>query len=173
VVAELSQAAFLLLATRQDATEMARRLAQAEGVVWASAAYGPHCVVGYAEAASPNKLAAFVERIRTSDGVDMLDARVCKPIPGDEGLPPLELSEPEVAMLLINVDYALAKEREVAYRLRENARVRLVRAMWGPADIIAVLEAPDHETMRNVICDEVKVLRGVASNTTLYCYPQP
>jgi hypothetical protein len=163
VVAELSQAAFLLLATRQDATEMARRLAQAEGVVWASAAYGPHCVVGYAEAASPNKLAAFVERIRTSDGVDMLDARVCKPIPGDEGLPPLELSEPEVAMLLINVDY----------RLRENARVRLVRAMWGPADIIAVLEAPDHETMRNVICDEVKVLRGVASNTTLYCYPQP
>jgi hypothetical protein len=69
------------------------------------------------------------------------------------------------------VNYREEKERVVTYHLRQVEGIRLARAMWGPADIIVVAEAGDHESMRNLICDQIKVMKGVASCTTLYCYP--
>ena len=42
----------------------------------------------------------------------------------------------------------------------------------GPTDIVAIAEASDHESMRNIICYEIKTMKGVSSNTTLYCYPK-
>lgn len=166
------QAAFLLMTTRGSLRDIARRLGPEEGVVWASPVYGPYCLVAYAQAPTGRDLASFVERVRVSPCIDGLDARMCKRIPGDDDLPPFEAPEAEAAVLLINVDYRQEKERSVVYSLRANKSVRLVRAMWGPADIIAVVGASDHEVMRNVICDEIKMIKGVASNTTLYCYPR-
>jgi DNA-binding Lrp family transcriptional regulator len=74
-------------------------------------------------------------------------------------------------VLHITVDHRVEKERVIVERLRALPSIAFARAMWGPADVIAIVEAPDPETLRDVICDQVKVLPGVASNTTLYCYP--
>ena len=111
-----------------------------------------------------------VEAVRAHAHV-RLDARLCKHLPGDESLPPLRVLRPESSVLLVNVDYRQAKEREVVFEMRRNPSVSLARAMWGPSDIIAVVEAPDGEAMRTVVCDEIKVLRGVVSTCTLYGYP--
>jgi DNA-binding Lrp family transcriptional regulator len=127
--------------------------------------------VAYATAPSASELASLAERVREVPGVARLDARVCKRIPGDEDLSEPSPSMPEQAVLLINVDYAAEKERVVTWKLREIPQIALARAMWGPSDIIAIVEESDHESMRDLICDGIKVIKGVASNTTLYCYP--
>ena len=163
--------AFLLITPENQGAPVCQRLRASPPVVWAAQAYGPHPVIAYASAACQDGLSEYVESLRNDPAVRAIDARMCKHIPGDEELSPLELIGPELAVLLINVNYEIEKERIVSYRLRENCRVKLARAMWGPADIIALVEAPDHESMRNLICDEIKVMKGVATNTTLYCYP--
>ncbi len=165
-------AAFLLIETKCNAFETAAHLRAAPLVRWAAPTYGPHQVVAYAEAGSPEALAEFVEQLRPQPMIAELDARICKPIPGDETLSPFAITEPVAAVLLITVNYREEKERVVTVNLRRLRAVRLARAMWGPADIIAVVQAADHEAMRNVICDEIKTLKGVADNTTLYCYPE-
>jgi len=142
-----------------------------EFVRWVSAAYGPHQLVAYLEAEGNAELACATESLRTLPGVVELDARFCKRIPEDVDVGPPETTNEAVAVLLITVNYAEEKERVVALQLRRLEGVRSARAMWGPADIIAVAEADDHEVLRNLICDEVKMMKGVASNTTLYCYP--
>ena len=163
--------AFLLIRAKSDARKLARRLASMPWIEWAAAAYGPHPVVAYAGADNPRKLARQVEQLRSAAGVAELDARICKPVPGEGHTAALATSKSEVAVLLIGVDYRVRKEREVVRSLREIPQVLLSRAMWGPADIIAVIEESDRESMRNLICDRIKTLPGVASNTTLYCYP--
>ncbi len=166
-----SPAAFLLLRTRESAYQASGDLRATAGVVWTAPVYGPHQVVAYLVADSPRALAENIEslRVRFRDGD--LDARVCKVIPGDEDLSLPATALPEVAVLLIGVDHREEKERVVAARLRALASIAFARAMWGPADIIAIAQASDPETLRDVICDQVKVLRGLSSNTTLYCYP--
>lgn len=164
-------AAFLLIKTRQNAYDLARAISEAQETIWASPAYGPYGVVAYAKGATHAEVTSFIEEMRVRPDVVELDARMCKHIPGDDSLPRLEVSRHELAMLLINVDHRQVKERDVVYSLRKMKQVRLARAMWGPADIIAIVEARDHENMRNLICDDIKLIIGVTSNTTLYCYP--
>jgi hypothetical protein len=163
--------AFLLISTTRSAYELSETLRREAIVVWDTPVYGPHQVVAYAETEGPAQLARLVERLRQVDGVVSLDARICKFIPEDLELGPFAISGPEVAVLLVNVDHGVEKERVVTCNLRALAGVRLARAMWGPADVIAVVEASDHEAMRNLICDDVKQMKGVQSNTTLYAYP--
>jgi hypothetical protein len=167
----LDAAAFLLIKTGADAYRMVHAIRDEPGVRWASATYGPHQVVAYAAVPTRAELAGMVEAIRVRDDVAELDARLCKVIPGDEGLGRFGVTQAESAVLLINVDIREETERETTYRLRKVGGVQVARAMWGPADIVAVVEAPNHESLRNVICDDVKAMRGVSSNTTLYCYP--
>ncbi len=164
--------AFLLMKPRTNAWDVARTLGEQAWIQWVSPTYGPYPVVAYAQAKSQDELAQRIEELRADSNVVELDARMCKHIPGDEDLEPLVVSSPEVAVLLINVDYTQEKERIVTHNLRKMATVRLARAMWGPTDIIAIVEEDEHEPMRDLICDDVKTLNGVASNTTLYCYPR-
>lgn len=166
-------AAFLLIKTQRDAFGVARGLRAEPPVRWAAAVFGPHQVVGYLEAPSTTALTGFIEQLRQQPAIAELDARICKPIPGDETLPPVQVTQPVAAALLVTVNYREEKERVVTLNLRQNPAVRLARAMWGPADIIAIVQAPDHEALRNIICDEIKILKGVTGNTTLYCYPDP
>jgi len=164
--------AFLLLTPKGSSFKFLKELSQHDIVHWARPAYGPYPIVAYVMAESGIVLTEFAEQLRDRDDVAALDVRVCKAIPGDEDLQPPVMSGPETAVLLINVDYKLERERDVTYNLRKFRQVKLARAMWGPADIVAIVEESDHESMRNHICDEVKVLRGVSTNTTLYCYPE-
>ncbi len=164
-------AAFLLFRANRDAVALANSLREESAILWSSAAYGPYPVLAYAEMDSAAALAEFVESLRCRQGVLELDARVCKPIPGDEDLPPCLPPSRQGALLLINVDYRKEKERVVTVNLRRLDGLVWVRAMWGPTDIIAIVEADEEESMRNLICDEVKISKGVATNTTLYCYP--
>lgn len=164
-------AAFLLIRTAQDSPSFADAIASRDGIRWCRPAFGPIQVVAYAEARTREGLIELIETLRTNPGVTELDARVCKPIPEDKDLPDLALHKAETALLLINVDYRVEKERVVTCALRRLEGIVWARAMWGPADIIAIVEADDQESMRNLICDQVKVSKGVITNTTLYCYP--
>lgn len=163
-------AAFLLIKTDGSAFDLAAGLEMESAVHWARPVYGPFQVVAYVHRADDAALARYVEAVRALDGVKELDARLCKPIPGDEDLRFIPPDKNERALLLINVNKE-EKERVVTWNLRKLPAVTLARAMWGPTDILAIVHADDREQMRDVICDEVKVARGVAANTTLYCYP--
>ncbi len=139
-------------------------------VKFAECVFGPYQIVVYAESESKAELTDFIENTRTQRRITELDARMCKIIPGDEELKEFRLKLKESAVLLINVNYKEEKERNVTYNLRKVKGIIWARAMWGPADIVAIIEAKDHESMRNLICDEVKIMKGVSSNTTLYGY---
>jgi hypothetical protein len=166
-------AAFLLIKSSTDAYSQAAAIGRLSQVEWAVPVFGPHQVVAYASADGLGELTAFIESIRGAEGVLELDARMCKAIPGDEKLGAMAVPDkPEVAVLLIGVDHHVVKEREVTWKLREHPAVVWARAMWGPDDIVAIVEAPEHEAMRDVICDDVKVMLGVVRNCTLYAYPR-
>jgi len=171
-VEKVKPAAFLLIKTNSSAFQVKSSIKDEKGLRWASATYGPYQVAAYMESEGYADLARRIESLRTREMISELDARMCKVIPGDEGLNPLEITKPESAILLVNVDYHEQKERDVACNLRKLKNVRMARAVWGPSDIIVVVEGDDHESMRNVICDEIKLIKGVLRNTTLYCYPE-
>ena len=171
MIHKIKPAAFLLIKTNVNAFKMASSIRQWGLVVWTSPVYGPYQIVAYVEADDEMELLQFIEDLRSRRDIVELDARMCKPIPGDEKLTPLQITAPKSAVLLVTVNYNEEKEKTVAYNLRKLKGIRLARALWGPTDIIAIAEASDDEAMRNLICDEVKLMRGVKANTTLYCYP--
>jgi DNA-binding Lrp family transcriptional regulator len=166
----VNAASFLFFKTNQNSLEVLRRLKERELMKWVTSVYGPYQIVGYMEMSDYTQLVKSIESLRCENGVTHLDARMVKNIPEDSFLKDFKLIRPERSVLLINVNYRVEKERVVTLQLRKLSQIVLARAMWGPSDIIAVAEADDHESMRNLICDQVKVLPGVQSNTTLYCY---
>ena len=165
-------AAFLLMKTKSNAIKIVNSIKQYRLVVWTSVVYGPYQIVAYVQGKDERQLAQSIEGFRSRRDIAELDARMCKSLPEDEKLAPFKIVEPHSAVLLIDVNYQEEKERITTHNLRTLKGVRLARAMWGPTDIIAVVEAPDHEAMRNLICDDVKSTKGVRTNTTLYCYPE-
>jgi hypothetical protein len=171
-MAEFLSASFLLIKSRRSAFEVANFVGSKLPVRWVSPVYGPYQVVAYVSGNDERKVAEFIEMLRSEMPDGEVDARLCKASPGDESLGELDVKGRPAAVLLINVNYAQEKERIVTYRLRELKGVAFARAMWGPADIIAIVNADDHESLRNLICDDIKTLKGVATNTTLYGYPR-
>jgi nitrate reductase NapAB chaperone NapD len=164
-------AAFLLVKVNQNAKHVLSSIRMSQYIRWAATTYGPFQVIAYLEGENHEQLAEHIEQLRSQEGILEVDARMCKTIPGDEELKPFQVQKPEASVILLGVNYKEEKERVVTYHLRDVLGIRLARAMWGPSDIIVVAEADDHESMRNLICDQIKVMKGVASCTTLYCYP--
>ena len=164
-------AGFFLFKTSVPSLELLEYLKTREEVRWAAAVFGPYQVVGYVMAPDYPHLARTAEKLRQTPGVVHLDARMVKPIPEDDHLDKMEICGPERSVLLINVDYRKETERAVTLKIRRIPQIVLARAMWGPDDIIAIAQADDHEGMRNLICDQVKVMPAVSGTTTLYCYP--
>ncbi len=162
---------FLLIKTNLNSLRVVRSVKESPFVKWASVVYGPYQIVAYVQTDTDTEMANFIEDLRSRRFITELDARMVKVIPDDEKLTLPEVKAEKVAVLLVNVNYKEEKERVVTYNLRKVKGIKLARAMWGPADIIAIVEAEDAEAMRNKICDEVKTMKGVISNTTLYCYP--
>jgi DNA-binding Lrp family transcriptional regulator len=167
----VKESAFSLIRTQLDGFKVAGSVARTPTVQWTANVYGPHQIVAFWQSESEAELVAAAEDLRSRRFIDELDIRRVKVIPGDELLDTIPFSQPHRAVLLINVDYSLERERDVCYRLRDIKGVTYARTMWGAADIIALVEGSDHESLRNLICDEIKTARGVKSNTTLYCYP--
>ena len=165
-------ACFLLIKTNLDARQCVNFVKQSSLVVWADNVFGPYQIVAYIQAETLKEITSYVESLRAQKYINELDARMCKPIPGDDELKLFNVSKNQSAVLLINVNYKEEKERNVTYNLRKINGIVYARAMWGPTDIVAIIEAGDPEAMRNLICDEVKVSKGVATNTTLYCYSE-
>ena len=167
----IKPAAFLLIKTKLNAFKVLKSVKKLSLVKWASVVYGPYQIVAYVEGNTDIEIAQYIEDLRSRKSITELDARMVKVLPNDEQIPALNISQEKVAVLLINVNYREELERNVTYNLRKVEGIKLARAMWGPTDIIAIVEAQNAESMRNRICDDVKVMRGVKSNITLYCYP--
>lgn len=161
---------FLLVKINKDSSEVLSKIKHLAS--WAMPVYGPWQVVAYVEANEEVGMVKVIEAMRGLEGVAEVDARRVKVIPRDDELAEWEITKAISAVLLINVNYKEEKERVVTWNLREVDGVAYARAMWGPTDIVAVVEADDHEAMRNLICDHIKTLKGVKENCTLYCYPK-
>ncbi len=168
----MKEATFLLIKTNLNAFRVVNSIKANKLVVWANVVYGPYQIVAYIESDDENEITELIEELRARRYISELDARKVKIIPDDDKLKPFKITNKLSAVLLINVNYKEEKERVVTYNLRKISGVKLARAMWGPADIISIVEASDHEAMRNLICDDIKIMKGIASNTTLYCYPK-
>jgi hypothetical protein len=164
-------ATFLLIKANRNANRLLDFIRVGKYIQWAAATYGPYPIVAYLEGKKHQQLSEYIEELRSREGIAELDARMCKEIPGDEALVPFQIQKPEAAVILVGVNYREEKERIVTYNLRKVEGIKLARAMWGPSDIIVIAEAGDHESMRNLICDQIKVMKGVTSCSTLYCYP--
>jgi DNA-binding Lrp family transcriptional regulator len=165
---------FLFIKTNLHAKRvLAGAVRSVPGVYWAEVIYGPYQIAAYIRDENERALADRVERLRAERPILEMDVRRCKPLPEDKTLAPFmgEHCRPVRACLLVNVDHHITKERAVVNKLRQVEGVLMARAMWGPTDIVAIVEAADQEGMRNLICDEIKVMEGVATNTTLFCYP--
>lgn len=172
MIARIKPAAFLLIKTNSNAVKIVNSIKRYSLVVWATVVYGPYQIIAYIEGKDERELSKFIEDVRSRRDIIELDARMCKSIPEDEKLTPFKIVKPKSAVLLISVNYKEEKEKITTYNLRRLKGIKLARAMWGPADIIAVVEASDQEAMRNLICDGVKLMKGVKTNTTLFCYPE-
>ena len=168
----INPAAFLLIKTNSNAIKIANSIEQYSPVAWASVVYGPYQIVAYIEGKDERELSEFIEVVRSRTDIAELDARMCKSLAEDEKLTPFKIEKPNSAVLLISVNYREEKEKITTYNLRRLDGIKLARAMWGPTDIIALVEAIDQEAMRNLICDRVKSMKGVETNMTLYCYPE-
>ena len=167
---KIKPTAFLLVNTNLDACKVKGSIKKIDAIKWIANVFGPYQLVAYLVTETRKELIETIEDIRSRRYIKNLDARMVKTIPKDEELKEFTVIKSEVACLLINVDYTQEKERNVTYNLRRLKGVVFARAMWGPADIIAIVEAKDHETMRNLICDDIKMMKGVKTNTTLYGY---
>jgi DNA-binding Lrp family transcriptional regulator len=167
----MKTSSFLLIKTNTNSINLLSDILKSDCVLWAKSVYGPHQIVAYLESDTETQIVEAIENMRGKKGINEIDARRVKVIPGDEDLKAFKLVKPINAVLLINVNYKEEKERVVTWSLRTIPGIVFARAMWGPADIIAVVEAEDHESMRNLICDKVKTQKGVRENSTLYCFP--
>ena len=168
----MKAASFLLIKTRGNAHGLVNKLTKRreEGVIWSLPIYGPYQVICYIEQSSYPEMERYVEMLREEPEFQEIDARRVKPIPEDLELASFTTSAPEVAALLIRVDYRIQRERDLTLQLRRINGVTFARAMWGPDDIIALVEAQNPEEMRNLICDDIKVIPSVSGNVTLYGY---
>jgi len=164
------ESAFLLIKTNLDSRKVMNSILSQTGVVWANNTFGPNQIIVYIEDYE-NKLIETIEELRSRRYITELDARIVKKIPEDKGLKFNLPNKKERAVLLINVNYKEEKERIITKKIREINGACYARAMWGPTDVIAIVESNDKESMRNLICDKIKTMKGINQNTTMYCYP--
>lgn len=66
----------------------------------------------------------------------------------------------------ILIETAVGKTREVASTLRNVGGMKSVDVVTGPYDVIAVIDAPDINTMGNVVTEKIHTLAGVVRTVT-------
>jgi DNA-binding Lrp family transcriptional regulator len=66
----------------------------------------------------------------------------------------------------ILIETAVGKTREVASALKEVKEMESVDVVTGPYDVIAVVDAPDINTMGNLVTDRLHTIGGVVRTVT-------
>ena len=66
----------------------------------------------------------------------------------------------------ILIETAVGKTREVAGTLRELGGMQSVDVVTGPYDVIAVIDAPDINTMGNLVTEKIHTIAGVVRTVT-------
>ena len=66
----------------------------------------------------------------------------------------------------ILIETAVGKTRDVAGTLRSAAGMKSVDVVMGPYDVIAVIDAPDVNTMGNILTEKVHTIDGVVRTVT-------
>lgn len=69
------------------------------------------------------------------------------------------------AIVFLNID--IGSEDRVMEELVMIKEVKSVHFVYGPYDIVAKIEAPDIETIKQVIREKVRKIDGIRSTTTL------
>lgn len=69
------------------------------------------------------------------------------------------------AYLMISTE--LGRELEVRERLGAHPEVKEVHIVLGVYDIITKIEAPDAETLKEIVFDKIRLLGGVQSTLTM------
>ena len=64
------------------------------------------------------------------------------------------------------IDTAVGKARDVANTLKDVGGIQSVDVVMGPHDVIAVLDAPDINTMGNLLTEKVHTINGVMRTVT-------
>jgi len=70
-----------------------------------------------------------------------------------------------VAIVLINTE--IGSETEVFNSLKTIEGVREVYETYGMYDIVAVVEAPTHDAIRDIIINKIRKIPHVKSTTTM------
>ena len=66
----------------------------------------------------------------------------------------------------ILIETAVGKTREVASALKEVKEMQSVDVVTGPYDVIAVVDAPDINTMGDLVTDRLHTIGGVVRTVT-------
>ena len=64
------------------------------------------------------------------------------------------------------IETAVGKTRDVAQTLKASGGMQSVDIVMGPYDVIAVIDAPDVNTMGNIVTDKVHTIEGVVRTVT-------
>jgi DNA-binding Lrp family transcriptional regulator len=66
----------------------------------------------------------------------------------------------------ILIETAVGKTREVARSLRTVGEMHSVDVVTGPYDVIAVIDAPDINTMGSLVTERIHTISGVVRTVT-------
>lgn len=66
----------------------------------------------------------------------------------------------------ILIETSVGKTQEVVTALRDVSEIKSVDAVTGPYDVITIIEAPDLNTVGNVVTSSIHTINGVLRTVT-------
>ncbi len=70
-----------------------------------------------------------------------------------------------IAFVLLNAE--LGKENELLKEVRTIEHVKYVYVLYGAYDLVVKIEAPDNETLKKTISNNIRQLKNVRSTLTM------
>ncbi len=70
-----------------------------------------------------------------------------------------------IAFVLLNAE--LGKENELLQEVKTIAHVKYVYVLYGAYDLVVKIEAPDNETLKKTISNNIRQLKNVRSTLTM------
>lgn len=70
-----------------------------------------------------------------------------------------------IAFVLLNAE--LGKENELLDQVRSIEYIKYVYVLYGAYDLVVKIEAPDNETLKKTISNQIRQLKNVRSTLTM------
>lgn len=70
-----------------------------------------------------------------------------------------------IAFVLLNAE--LGKESELLSQVKAIENVKYVYVLYGAYDLVVKIEAPDNETLKKTISNQIRQLKNVRSTLTM------